>query len=109
MKQVCVLYQGWERIFSECLGMVDRKLQYSFNSFETVRQELVLNVNYTRTRTNVKQPSQILEATLGYVNMGVVYPKRSYKITLPVNNGSLNYSGTFPKISVPQPVLCCVM
>ena len=45
-------------------------------------------IYYTRIGSGIKMVHT--EATLGHVNWGVVYPKSSYKIGLPIHNRSLN-------------------
>ena len=56
----------------------------------TLSQVQVSNVHYNRPRPSIKQPTQNKEATLGFLDWRVVYPKSNYKISLPLFSSSYN-------------------
>ena len=51
----------------------------------TLGWEPELIIYYTQTGSSIKPPTQNSEVTLGHVYRGVVYPRSSYKSTLPHN------------------------
>ena len=67
------------------------------NATITLGQEPISIINYIRTGSSIKQPSQIpeLKATLGPVNWGAVYPESNCKLPLPLNNKYLNHAEVF--------------
>ena len=55
-----------------------------------LRRGPVSIIYYTRTGSSIKRSTLNKEFTIGHVNLGVVHPVSSYKISLPLNERSLN-------------------